>query len=57
MDKLLKIGKLIAYGSEAVLAICVATETVKNFIASRKAKNQDNNGRAAEGGQACPQTD
>ena len=55
MDKLLKIGKLVAYGSEAVLAICVATETVKNFLVSKKTKKENNEGRAAQE-KACPQT-
>ena len=57
MDKLLKVGKLVAYIAEAVLAACVATETVKKFSDSHKARKKYDKGRVTVEAEPCPITD
>lgn len=48
MDKALKIGRLIAYVAETVMATFVVADTIDNLASRRKAKETDNNGKPAE---------
>ena len=53
MEKLLRIAKITGNFSEAALAVCVVVSTVQTFLASRKAKKEE---QQATESQACPQT-
>ncbi len=49
MDKALKIGRLIAFVAEIVMATFVVADSIDNLTAKRKAaKDTDNNGKPAE---------
>ena len=49
MDKALKIGRLIAYVAETVMATFVVADTIDNLASKhRTAKETDNNGKPAE---------
>ena len=44
LDKMLKCGKVAAYIGEAALCVTLVADTVRKYLAERKAKkNQDNN--------------
>lgn len=53
MDKALKIGKLLAYAAEVVMATIMAKDAFDNFSERRKAKEKTNDGKTAE---AVPQS-
>lgn len=47
MDKALKIGRLIAYAAEIVMATLMAKDAIEN-ISERKAKEKSNHGKTAD---------
>ncbi len=47
MDKALKIGRLIAYAAEIIMAAFVVVDTVEN-ISERRAKEKSNDGKTAD---------
>ena len=47
MDKALKIGRLIAYAAEIVMAALMAKDAIEN-ISERKAKERLNHGKSAD---------
>lgn len=48
MDKALKIGKLIAYAAETILATCVVAETVRSFRDRKKSAKENDKEEPAE---------
>ena len=48
MDKALKIGRLIAYVAETVMATFVVADTIENLASKHRKAKEDNNGKPAE---------